>query len=133
MNDNSVKEKFIELRSKGLTYNSIAEEIGVSQRTLIRWSKDFEEEIANLKATELEALQEEYFMKKEKKIRLFGDKFIAIVKELDNRDLSDISTEKLFLLLIKYSDYLSNEQVELVFTQKRDALEIDPDLKLWKG
>ncbi len=136
MKDLETKNKFVELRAKGLTYDKIADELEVTKRTLINWSKDFEEEIANLKATELEALQEQYFMKKEKKIRLFGDKFIAIIKELDKRDLSEIPTEKLFDLMIKYSIYLSNEEVELVFKQKRsddEILLIDPDVKEWKG
>ena len=93
-------------------------------------------EISNLKATELETLQEKYYMKKEKKITLFGEKLIKLIKELDKRDLSEIPTEKLFDLMIKYSNYLNQEDVELVFTQKRSSEEtvlIDSDVKEWKG
>ena len=136
MTDNSNKKKFIELRATGLTYNAIAEELGVSTRTLIRWSKDFQEEIANLKATELEALQEEYYMKKEKKITLFGEKLKDLINELSKRDLSEVPTEKLFDLMIKYSIFLSKEEVELIFTQKmtdEEVFVLDPMIKQWKG
>jgi len=136
MMDQEVKNKFIEFRARGLTYNKIAVKLGVSKTTLINWSKDYENEISNLKATELETLQEKYYMKKEKKITLFGEKLIALKKELDKRDLSEIPTEKLFDLMIKYSNYLNQEDVELVFTQKRSSEEtvlIDSDVKEWKG
>jgi transcriptional regulator with XRE-family HTH domain len=136
MTDNSNKKKFIELRGMGLTYNAIAEELGVSTRTLIRWSKDFEDEIANLKATELEALQEEYYMKKEKKIILFGGKLKDLINELSKRDLSEVPTEKLFDLMIKYSIFLSKEEVELTFTQKMadgEVFALEPMSKEWKG
>ncbi len=136
MTDPEIKNKFIELRAAGLTYNKIAEELELSKRTLIRWSKDYEYEIANLKATELESLHEKYYMIKEKKITLFGEKLIALIEELDKRDLSEIPTDKLFILMMKYSDYLSKEGVELVFTENRgedEIILIDPDVREWKG
>lgn len=109
--------------------------LGVSKTTFINWSKDFENEIANLKATELESLQEKYYINKDKKITLFGEKLIAIIKELDNKDLSEVPTEKLFDLMMKYSNYLSKEGLELIFTQRSDTerLLVDPDVEEWKG
>jgi len=105
--------------------------LGVSKTTFINWSKDFENEIANLKATELESLQEKYYINKDKKITLFGEKLIAIIKELDNKDLSEVPTEKLLDLMMKYSNYLSKEGLELIFTQRSDteSLLVDPDVE----
>ena len=45
-------------------------------------------------------------------------------------------TEKLFDLIVKYSDYLSREGLDLILTQKKtcdDVLLIDPDVEEWKG
>lgn len=81
-------------------------------------------------------MQEKYYIKKEKKITLFGEKLIVIIKELEKRDLSEVPTEKLFDLMIKYSDHLSKEGLELIFTQQRSSDEIlliDPDVDEWKG
>ena len=47
MKDLQTKEKFIELRARGLSFNKIAEEIEVSKPTLLKWSSEFSEEIAN--------------------------------------------------------------------------------------
>ena len=135
MKDPKLKNEFILLRAKGYTYNDIAEKLDVSKRTLISWSKDFEYEIANLKATELEVLQEKYYMNKELKIKLFGDKLLAVIEELDKRDLSEIPTEKLFILMIKYSDHLKKENIELIFTDKigTEEMLMDLEVETWKG
>jgi hypothetical protein len=54
---------------------------------------------------------------------------------LDNKDLSEVPTEKLFDLMMKYSNYLSKEGLELIFTQRSDTerLLVDPDVEEWKG
>lgn len=46
--------------------------------------------LANLKAIELEALQEKYYLNKRKQIELFVEKLQAIKDEFEKRDLSDI-------------------------------------------
>ena len=52
------KERFIELRAKGWSFDKIAKELGKAKQTLIDWSKELQDEIANRKALELEALYE---------------------------------------------------------------------------
>ena len=42
MNSQKKKEKFLELRIEGETYESIAKELSVSKQTLINWSKEKE-------------------------------------------------------------------------------------------
>lgn len=60
------KERFIELRAKGWSFDKIAKEIGKAKQTLIDWSKELQDEIANRKALELEALYETYYLQREK-------------------------------------------------------------------
>ena len=68
-----VKEKFIELRAKGYSFDKIAKETGKAKQTLIDWSKELQEEIANLKALELETLYEKYYLLKEVRLQTFGE------------------------------------------------------------
>lgn len=138
MKDNKTKEKFIEMRARGASYDRIAKELDTSKPTLIKWSKELELEISNLKAMELEVLQEKYYMLKEKRIELFGEKLKAIQEEIEKRDLSDIPTEKLFDLLIKYSEYLKKEGVDIIFREKKEATEalletFEDNEVSWKG
>lgn len=84
----------------------------VSKSTLSNWSQELEEQIAQAKAMELEALQEEYYLLKEGRIRLLGDQIKAIQEELSSRDLSKVNTEKLLELQLKYFGELKTEYVE---------------------
>ena len=110
-----VKEKFIELRSKGYSYERISKELGKCKQTLVDWSRRYEEEIANLKSMELEALNEKYFLQKQRKIEVFGESLKAIQKELSSRDLREVPTDKLMDLFLKYFSYLEAEKIEPVF------------------
>ena len=79
------KSRFIILRAKGYSFAKIAKELSVAKSTLSNWSHEFEQEIAQTKAMELEALQEEYYLLKEGRIKLLGDQLKAIQKEIGSK------------------------------------------------
>jgi len=115
MKDQESKSKFVELRAKGWSFDRIANELEISKRILINWGKELELDIRNLKAIELESLQERFYMRKAQRIELFGEKLQAVKSELDKRDLSQLPTDKLFDLFIKYANALNSEATETVF------------------
>lgn len=90
--------KFISLRAQGWTFARIAAELNVSKRTLINWSHKFQFEIKNLRALELEAIQAEYVATREERIRQMGEQLRAVVAELKTRDITEMSTARLFAL-----------------------------------
>jgi len=132
MKDQQTKEKFIELRAKGLSFDKISKELRTSKQTLINWSKELQEEIRNLKAIELEALQEKYFLTKEKRIELFGEGLKAIKEELEKRDLKDIPTGKLIELLLKYHRILKEEAVPLELEENKFELPDFTQKRTWQ-
>ena len=105
------KSRFIHLRAKGYSYARIAKELKVSTSTLTNWNQELQEHIAQAKATELEALQEEYFMLKEGRIKLLGGQLKTIQEEISGRDLSKVSTERLMELQLRYFGELKTEYV----------------------
>ena len=109
------KKKFIELRARGLSLQAIAKALKVAKGTAVDWNKDFRDEVAAARAFELEALLEEYYLTRETKIRLFGEKIRAVLTELGRRDLSDIPTARLFDILAQYHGLLGKEAIEPVF------------------
>lgn len=124
------KERFIELRAKGWSFDKIAKELGKAKQTLIDWSKDLEEEISNCKALELEALYEKYYILKEHRIASFGKIVGELNKEIDSRDLSRVPTDKLLELLLKYSNQLKEEIVEPSFKSSGEIQEEKLDKEL---
>ncbi|MCP4261064.1 MAG: hypothetical protein GY774_26665 [Planctomycetes bacterium] len=106
------KSKFIHLRAKGNSYARIAEQIGVSKGTLVNWNNELDAEIAQARSVELEALQEEFFLLKEGRIRLLGEQLKVIQAEIGKRDLSKVKTDKLMELQIRYFGELKVEYVK---------------------
>lgn len=104
--------RFICLRAKGYSFAKISKELGVAKSTLSNWSQELQEEIAQAKAIELEALQEEYYLLKEGRIRLLGDQLRAIQEEIGNRDLSKVNTDRLLELQLRYFGELKGEYIE---------------------
>lgn len=122
MGDLEVKEKFIELRAKGWSFDKIAKELHKRKATLIDWSKELESEIANRKAIELEALYEKHYLLKEQRIEKLGNLLNKIINEIENRNLKDIPTNKLFDLFLKYNKEIKEEMIEPVY---KSTMEIE--------
>ena len=130
MADSKTREKFIELRAKGLSFDKIAKDLGKAKQTLIDWSKDYQEEIANLKALELETLYEKYYLQKEARLKTFGELLNKIKAEIETRDLSDVPTAKLLDLLLTYDRQAKEELIEPVFSSSEEILEEQADRDL---
>ena len=124
------KEKFIELRAKGWSFDKIAKELGKAKQTLIDWSKELEDEIANLKALELEALYEKHYLLKENRIETFGVLLRKLKDEVMSRDLSDVPTDKLLELLLKYNSQVKEEIVEPIYKSSQELIEERQDREL---
>ena len=124
------KERFIELRAKGWSYDKIAKELGKAKQTLIDWGKELEDEIANLKALELEALYEKYYLLKESRIETFGELVKKLKDEVMSRDLSEVPTDKLLELLLKYENQLKDEVIEPRFKTSTEIKEDRLDREL---
>jgi len=106
------KHRFVVMRAKGYSYARIARELGVSKGTLTAWNAELEADIAQTRAMELEALQEEFSLLKEGRIRLIGEQLKAIQAEIGRRDLSKVNTDKLLELQLRYFEQLKGEYVE---------------------
>lgn len=124
------KEKFIELRAKGWSFDRIAKELGRAKQTLIDWSKELQEEIANRKALELEALYETYYLQRESRLQMFGAMLTKIKEEVEGRDLSDVATDKLLELFLKYNSQVKEEIVEPIYKSSQELTEEKEDREL---
>jgi transcriptional regulator len=124
------KERFIELRAKGWSFDKIAKELGKAKQTLIDWSKELQDEIANRKALELEALYETYYLLKEAKIKKYGAILSKITNELENRDFNNVPTGRLLELYLLYFERLSQEVIDPTFKSSQEITEERQDREL---
>src|SRR5881227_3188220 len=96
MKDHETQQRFIELRSQGWSFNRIAAELNVSKSTLINWSRKFQFELQNLRAIELEALREKLIATTETRAKALTRQLEDVQIELQTRDLSKVSTGRLY-------------------------------------
>lgn len=115
--------QFIQLRAGGRSFFSIAKELQVSKQTVINWSKELEEEIATRRAVELEALLEEYNLTKQGRLRSLGSLLNRLQAEVENRDLSEVPTEKLIALFLKTGEQAEKEAPALFFKDSEEQEE----------
>jgi DNA-binding transcriptional ArsR family regulator len=130
MGREDLKYQFIGMRARGIPYARIAQNLGVSKSTLSNWNSELEKEIALHKSMELEALQEEFFLLKEGRIRLLGEVLTKVREEALNRDLADVNTDKLFDIMLKYFNELKEEYIEPRPLSKRDLVRLENGTKL---
>jgi transposase len=95
MTDSETIARFIFLRSQGLSFNRIAAELNVSKPTLIKWSRQHQFEIANLRATETEALAERVFQRRQDRWEILARQIKRIEEEIEKRGLDEIPTARL--------------------------------------
>ena len=121
MKDIETKARFIELRGRGLPLKRIADEIGVSKTTLVNWEQDLKEQIDNVRAMIIEALYDKYYLSVRKKVEFFGDVLNRIQGELETRDLSTISTDKLFAMYAHFYREAERALPELTFRNEDEV------------
>lgn len=130
MESTDIKEKFIELRAQGYSFDKIAKELGKAKQTLVDWSRELQEEIANRKALELEALYEKYYLLKEHRLKTFGATLSKLQKEIESRNLSDVPTDKLLDLQLKYLTFIRDEYTEPQFRSSQEIAEEQMDKQI---
>lgn len=107
--------QFIELRAKGLSFQSIAEKMDVSKPVLLGWAKDFDSNIKEQRAIELQALLEQYSASKMARLENFAKLLQAIQKEFDGRMAEEYGAfgltqpEKLLAMMMILDKRLSGE------------------------
>lgn len=78
--------QFIELRAQNISIRNIAEQIGVHRNTLLQWQQTYAEEIDNLRAVELEAIQERVLPKYEQQLTELAEDYKRVTAELRTRN-----------------------------------------------
>ena len=91
--------RFIELRGKGMSFQKIAEEIGVSKPTLIKWNGELLEQVKEAQYMEFENLVEEYGLFRKKRFEIYCKALNSALKEFQERaetgELKKVPTDKL--------------------------------------
>jgi intein-encoded DNA endonuclease-like protein len=100
------KEKFIELRSQGFSFEKISKEINVSKPTLIKWSQEYSQEISNLIFFHSENLIEEFKLLRIHKIESLSRTLNRVLEELSKRNFENVNTKDLISIAFSLENKL---------------------------
>ena len=117
MTDQETIERFKFLRSQGWSFNRIAVELHVSKPTLIKWGRQHQFEIANLRATETEGLIEKFFKPQHERLQHLSKLMQRIELELEQRKLDTVPTARLLSLASSLRAEIARETTLPPFTE----------------
>jgi len=129
--DNETKNKFIELRGQGLSFDKIVKQLDVSKGSLLKWDKEFKQEISEIKFISIEAMIEQYKVGKSERIKNYGELLKKYRKELSTRDLEDVPSNKLLDMAVLVEDRLREEIKDIRhYSKETDIQGYDFDVKV---
>jgi len=106
-------EKFIELRTQGLSYDKISDITGISKPTLLKWNREYNRELGQAQFFELQALLQQYGIMRKSRVESVSALLQAVMEELKKRanteNLSRLPTDKLFSLYLTLEERLKEE------------------------
>jgi len=117
MTDQETIARFVFLRSQGWSFNRIAVELSISKPTLIKWSRQYQFEIANLRATETEALAERIFRQRQERWEVLGRQLKKLEEEIEKRDLEEIPASRLHAIAAQLRAEINREMAPIQFSE----------------
>lgn len=117
MTDQETIARFIFLRSQGWSFNRIQIELNVSKPTLIKWGRQHQFEIANLRATETEALAERVFRQRHERWEVLARQLRRLEEEIEKRDLEEIPASRLHAIAAALRAEIHREMGSVQFSE----------------
>ena len=117
MTDQETINRFVFLRSQGWSFNRIAVDLKVSKPTLIKWGRQHQFEIANLRATETEGLVEKHFKAQHLRFEQLAQLLQRIDDELASRKLDTVPKGRLLTLAANLRAEIARESAPPKFTE----------------
>lgn len=107
------KQKFIELRAQGKSFESISKELNVSKPVLLKWNGELIDTIREAQFYELENIVEKYSLMRAKRFEVHSQLLSSALEELKQRaesnKLKTLSTEKLFQLVEQLEERIEKD------------------------
>lgn len=106
-------EHFIELRARGLSFDKIAQDMGTSKPTLLKWARDYQQELEQAQYFELQGILYQYGLMRRGRVEVLSETLHMALTELRARaqagNFGDLSTDKLLKLVLMLESRLERE------------------------
>lgn len=130
MNDSEMKQRFVEMRVDGASFETCARELGIYKSKAIQWNKDLQREINNLEFDKCQAVLETCKLTKQKRVEFLAKNLEKINSALENKSYEDMSVKELLILQEKFQTEMNEltkntkyRTGEMIFVNPFEALE----------
>ena len=126
--DNDQRMAFVMQRAQGKSFDKIADDLGISKQTLIKWQGEMFEQIREQEFYEVQAITEAYAVTRRQRFDATAKTLHAVLAELSRRvdtdQLADLPTDKLVnLALVLEKRLMQDTGRELVSVRTHDVFE----------
>ena len=110
------KQRFIQLRAQGLSFDRIAEELNISKNTLLSWSGELFEEVHEAIFHEQENLLNQYKVFRKARFEVYSTLLSEALQELNKRakenKLSKMETSQLLKFTLTLEERLEQDTAQ---------------------
>lgn len=117
------KQKFISLRAEGISFGEIANRINISKPTLIKWSKEFEDEIRQIRKSVDDMFIFEEKIKRKNRAKRIRNELEKAYKALEKTNYDKLSKKEIIQIV---------DKLESKFAELSKIDEPSDDDKEWK-
>jgi len=104
--DIEIRQKFVELRAEGKSYDAIAKRIKVSKPTLLKWSKELKDQIEEVSKTIEEQFLVEQKIKRILRAEKISDELDEAYRALSRTDYKNITKKEMINVIEKLESNL---------------------------
>lgn len=97
----SQKQKFISLRAEGFSFDEIAKRINISKPTLIKWSKEFNDEIQEIRKSADERFIFEEKIRRKNRAKRIRNELEKAYKALEKTNYDKLSKKEIIQIVDK--------------------------------
>lgn len=111
--DNETKTAFVLQRAQGKSFAKIADDLGVSKQTLIKWQGDLDNQIREQEYFEIQNITETYAVTRRQRFgvtaKLLGAVLAELTRRADTEQLAEMTTDKLVNLALTLERRLNQD------------------------
>ena len=126
--DNDQRMAFVMQRAQGKSFDKIADDLGISKQTLIKWQGELFAQIREQEFYEVQTITEAYAVTRRQRFdataRTLGAVLAELARRVDTDQLADMATDKLVnLALVLEKRLMQDTGRELVSVRTHDVFE----------
>jgi len=113
---NDKQKKFLVLRADGLSFDKIAIELKVTKKTLIQWSRLFQDEIKDLEFLAMQKLKEEFSNNQVQKYKQLLEHLKKFDEGIESANFSEEKVKDLFTIRNNIAYQLEQLEKKSIYT-----------------